>query len=162
MVLWPFRIEEHFGSDCMELILALNFTVDGITMAYCGNELADKSRHSMFANRFHRGVYEVADRNSKGEAVERCKVVMKTLNCLKREIDVFGFGKTEWIEVDSDCVLSFERITDTEKVIFTGDFSDDYAEISVPEAKISLSNNAQIEDGKVKLSGFGYLILKVL
>ena len=157
---WPYRIEKHFGHDCMELILAINYTIDGVPMVYCGNDIADTTRHSMFANRFHRGVYEVADRNAKGEAVDRRKEIVKTLNSLKREVAVLSEGETEWTKTDSDYILAFDRISDTEKVTFIGNFSDECAEIEAPNGEILLSNNAEIKDGKIKLSKYGYAIIR--
>ena len=61
---WPWRIEAHYGHDAMELILAANYTIDGVPMVYCGNELADTARLSMFANRFHPGKFEFTDRRA--------------------------------------------------------------------------------------------------
>jgi len=157
---WPYRIEKHFGHDCMELILAINYTIDGVPMVYCGNDIADTTRHSMFANRFHRGVYEVADRNATGEAVDHRKEIMKTLNSLKREVAVLSEGKTEWIKTDSDYILAFDRISNTEKVTFIGNFSDEYAEIAIENGEVLLSNNVEIKDGKAKLTKHGYAIIR--
>lgn len=157
---WPYRIEAHFGHDCMELILAINYIIDGVPMVYCGNEIADTTRHSMFANRFFRGVYEVADRNAKGEAIERRKEIVKKLNFLKREVAVLSGGKTEWIKTDNDFILAFNRISDVEKVTFIGNFSDECVESTIENGEVLLSNNIEIKDDKAKLSKYGYAIIR--
>ena len=157
---WPYRIEEHFGNDCMELILATNYIIDGVPMVYCGNEIADATRHSMFANRFHRGVYEVADRKASGAAVDRRKATVRTLNVLKRNEAVLETGKTEWIKTDLPYVLAFCRVGDGEAITFAGNFSKDQAEVEIGSGELLLSNGAAIENGKVKLSAYGYAVIK--
>lgn len=57
------------GHDGMEQIEVINYLLDGIPMVYCGNELADSANHSMFANRFHMGKYEVTDRRRVGKGL---------------------------------------------------------------------------------------------
>ena len=74
---WPHRVEEYFGHDCMEAVLATNYILDGVPMVYCGNELADTAKLSMFANRFHMGKFETTDRKAFGEAVDKRKKIIK-------------------------------------------------------------------------------------
>ena len=102
----------------------------------------------------------MADRNATGKAVERRKDVVKTLNSLKREVAVLREGKTEWKKQDNDYILSFDRVSGTEMVTFAGNFSDGCAEIEAYNGEILLSNNAEIKNGKVKLSKYGYVIIR--
>lgn len=157
---WPYRIEEHFGHDCMELILAINYMVDGVPMVYCGNELADTTRHSMFANRFHRGVYEVADRKATGDHVERRKAVIKVLNRLKKDLAILKNGEIQWIQTGLPMVLSFRRVDAVERLTFIGNFSEEPVKVPAEAGELLLSNGATVKDGTVTLSAYGYIIIK--
>lgn len=157
---WPYRIEEHFGNACMELILAMNYTIDGVPMVYCGNELADQSKLSMFANRFYPGVFECTDRNATGEPVARRKEIIKKLNALKAEVPALADGETEWIPQEHASVLAFMRVGKNEQVLFAGNFSEDAAQIQVDSGEVLLSNNSVIENGTVSFSAYGYVIMR--
>lgn len=157
---WPYRIEEHFGNDCMELILALNYTIDGVPMVYCGNELADKAKLSMFANRFYPGVFACTDRNATGEPVARRKEIIKKLNALKAEVPALADGETEWIPQEHTSVLAFMRVGKNERVLFAGNFSGDAGQIQVDGGEVLLSNNSVIENGAVRFSAYGYVIMR--
>lgn len=157
---WPYRIEGHYGSDAMELILALNFTLDGVPMVFCGNELADCARLSMFANRFHMGEFEVTDRSSSGAATERRKRVIRTLNEFRESISALNSGATVWHRLDKDRVLSFDRAISGEAVRFVGNFSGEAVEVpDTAFGEVILSNNAERTEGVIRLSSYGYIIL---
>ena len=85
---WPGRIETLAGHEGMDLILTLNYTIDGIPMIYCGNELADETVLSMFANRFHPGRFKATRRDDEAknrpEARRRRELIAK-LNSLRKE-----------------------------------------------------------------------------
>ena len=158
---WPHRVEEHFGNDCMEAVLATNYALDGVPMVYCGNELADTAKLSMFANRFHMGKFEATDRNASGKAVDRRKQVIKALNVLKSENGALQNGKTEWLDLGNDYVLAFKRRCEGEEITFIGNFSNE--ELRVTEGvngQILLSNNAKAKGGRLDLSKYGYAIIK--
>ena len=159
---WPYRIEEHFGNDCMELILAINYMIDGVPMVYCGNELADKSRLSMFANRFYPGAFEFTDRNAAGKQVERRKEIIRKLNTMKADMSVLTDGETEWISTENDSVLAFKRTGSDEQILFAGNFSENDAEVILKNGDVLLSNNATVKNGTVKLSPYGYVIIRRL
>jgi len=156
---WPYRIEEHFGSDCMEAILSLNYVIDGIPMVYCGNELADKARLNMFANRFHRGSYDVTDRTVNGTAVERRKKIIKELNALRTNCTTLQNGKTKWYDSDFDWVVHFSRVSDEGRIAYIGNFGTDEIDIDFNEkSEILLSKKACIQKGHLKLQNYGYII----
>lgn len=157
---WPYRIEEHYGHDCMELLLATNYTIDGVPMVYCGNELADTKKLSMFANRFHMGAFETTDRSLVNDASLRRKDVIKKLNLLKRDRCALSNGKTEWIENDNPSVLSFTRSYDNESIFFVGNYSDTKTEIKIKQGEILLSNNAESNGETALLNSYGYMIIK--
>lgn len=156
---WPYRIEEHFGSKCMDAILVLNYTVDGIPMVYCGNELSDKAKLNMFANRFHMGNFEVTDRSTVSEESEKRKLLVKKLNTLKAENEILQNGSTVWLETDSDSILAFERVLDGKKLTYVGNFADEKAETDLTvNGDILLSAGVRIENDKLTLSKYGYVV----
>ncbi len=158
---WPYRVEEHFGHDAMELILAANYTLDGVPMVYCGNELADTTRHSMFANRFHMGVFEVTDRSAKGEVVDRRKEVIKALNNMKKQLLPLEKGETLWHETENNAVLAFTRESEGERITFIGNFSETSAKLCrLPDGELLLSNNQKSEGEDLSLLSYGYVIIK--
>ena len=106
------------------MVLALNYTVDGIPMVYCGNELADTARVNMFANRFYPGKYSFTSRDDEAKNTP-CSVtrqtLLKKLNGLRAEDPCFVYGKTEWIDTDCpDDVIAFRRVFGGKTVWFIG------------------------------------------
>jgi glycosidase len=157
---WPYRIEAHFGSACMELILAINYTIDGVPMVYCGNELADRAKLSMFANRFYPGSFAFTNRNVTGADVSKRKEIIKMLNKLKAERPALYESKTQWFPAENTSVLAFKRTGEDEEIIFAGNFSEEATEVRLGDGEVLLSNNALIQNGIGKLSSYGYLIIR--
>lgn len=158
---WPYRIEGHFGSDAMELILAMNYTIDGVPMVYCGNELADTAHLSMFANRFHMGGFETTDRGASSDAVTKRKAVISALNAMRASTFAVCRGRMRWLPESGGAILAFERELDGETVRFIGNFSSENAELAFDcGEEVVLSNNTEIIGGRVTLSSYGYAITK--
>ena len=164
---WPYRIEKHFGQDCMEFIQALNFTIDGVPMVYCGNELADTARVNMFANRFFMGEYEVTDRTKKDtEESLRRQFVYKTLHKMRKDNDAVCYGNIKLLETStSNNTISFEREFNGEKIVFVGNFSENNSECVldnlISKNKIILENNIEICNNKIMMDAYGYAIAKI-
>jgi len=158
---WPWRIEAHYGHDAMELILAANYTIDGVPMVYCGNELADTARLSMFANRFHPGKFEFTDRRANSPEVEHRKEIVAKLNALRRECRPLSEGSTEWIATENEKVLAFKRVSEDGEIIFIGNFSDQAVnlKLALQPTEVILSNNCEIKKECVTLSAYGYTIV---
>ena len=160
---WPWRIEAHYGHDAMELILAANYTIDGVPMVYCGNELADTARLSMFANHFHSGKFEFTDRHASSPEAARRKEIVTTLNALRRECETLSDGTTEWLITESEKVLAFKRISEDGEILFIGNFSDQAADLKLDlESKeVMLSNKCEINENAISLAEYGYAIINV-
>lgn len=165
---WPKRTEMVAGHNGMEQIEVINYLLDGIPMVYCGNELADEAVHSMFANRFHMGKYEVTDRRGL-EMLDysiRRQEIMKRLNALKLESDILCYGSTVWVDNSApEMVLSFSREYNGKKITFIGNISRERTTASgfaaEPNGRILFSNGAEkISDGTVELEPRGYIVLE--
>ena len=159
----PYRIEEHFGNDCMELILALNYSIDGVPMVYCGNELADTARVSMFANRFFMGKFEVTNRDAlKQTAPTKRRIeTIKILNQIKSDYPAFIEGKTKWIKTENPYILAFNRICENQKITFVCNFSQESVNVALnPSGEVLLSHNAVTENCTLTFAPYGYIIIK--
>ena len=158
---WPERSELVKGSSAMEAMIAFNYTIDGIPMVYCGNEIACKKRHNMFANRFYPGVYETTDRSApRAEDALRRMEVIKRLNEIRSSEKALWTGETKWIETEhADDILAFSRSLENEKIIFIGNFSEKHLSLSAKIGKVLLKNRAECSE-KLKLSPYGYIIFK--
>ncbi|MBQ2724988.1 MAG: hypothetical protein IJF78_04700 [Clostridia bacterium] len=123
---WPKRAECLAGHRGMDLIQVLNYSIDGIPMVYCGNELCDTTEVSMFANRFHPGRFSPTPREELKDTDQslRRQEILRTLNHARAEDAVLQTGKTIWLDQDQpDSVLSFMRSSGTRSLWFLGNLS---------------------------------------
>ena len=161
---WEQRSEVLGGHDGMELAWVLTFLIDGMPMVYCGNELADTKKISMFANRFHMGEFEVTDRDDKtSKASVRRQQIIKKLNTLRKESVTLARGETKWIDNEKkEAIVSFKRVLNGEVYYVLGNMSRN--EVSVTLSDIS---GEVIMESKMERNGdnfafepFGYIVLK--
>jgi glycosidase len=158
---WPERSELVKGSSAMEAIIAFNYTIDGIPMVYCGNEIACKKRHNMFANRFYPGGYETTDRTAPyDEDALRRMGVIKRLNEIRFSEKTLWSGETKWIETEhANDVLAFSRSLKNETIIFIGNFSEKTVSLSIKAGSVLLENGTKHSE-KLDLAPYGYIIFK--
>lgn len=162
---WPQRAEVVAGHDGMELIEVINYLIDGIPMVYCGNELADSSKLSMFANRFHMGQFEATDRSIAREAYSlRRQEIIQKLNRLKRENDVLRYGKTCWLDnSDPDHVITFQRISQEHTITLIGNVTNVPLTVSLDinlNDPVLMENGSHISGNQITLQSHGYLVLE--
>lgn len=155
---WPYRIEYHFGHRAMDLILATNYTIDGVPMVYCGNELADTARLSMFANRFHPGVFEFTERKVNSPESERRKELVAFLNRIKSELRPLYEGATRWISTENDKVIAFTRYTEAESITFYGNFSAEAIEIKCNLTEHIYAANSKANGESLRLEPYGWIL----
>ena len=160
---WPSRTEVAAGHDGMEAALTVTYLIDGAPMVYCGNELADQKRLSMFANRFFMGDFEVTDRDDKAsEASLRRQGVIKKLNTLRRESETLARGTTEWLEAEhSDKVVCFKRALNGEEITVIANLSRETVTVTAPNVggTVILENKSTREGDRFILNPFGYAVL---
>lgn len=160
---WPSRTEVAAGHDGMEAALTVTYLIDGAPMVYCGNELADQKRLSMFANRFFMGDFEITDREDKAsEASLRRQEVIKKLNALRRESEALARGATEWLESEHpDKVVCFKRALNGEEITVIANLSRETVTVTVPSAgnTVILESKSTREGDRFILNPFGYAVL---
>jgi len=159
--------------DGMELIEVLNYTIDGVPMIYCGNELCDEATINMFANRFYMGKFEITDRSDakKNEpAVLRRLAVMRALNTLKATSEILRDGETVWIDnTEPEKVLSFMRVVGSGKIVTVGNISSD--PVTVKLSGVDLNNGykvilesearAEIKGDTLVIPSHGYIVAEL-
>lgn len=152
---WPDRIENLVGHNGMELITALNFILDGIPMLYCGNELADSKRLSMFANRFHPGAFEVTDRSIACEPYsQRRQQVVKTLCALRKNHPDLALGKTNWLASDRPAqLIAFSRDCGSEQFLFLANVTKESVSCAVSSQDLSRYTVILESEEKIKAEG---------
>lgn len=160
---WPVRTEIAATAEGMEQITVINFLIDGIPMVYAGNELGDKAKLSMFANRFYMGDYSVTDRGEKDTPTSRRRQqIMKKLNALKKEREALKNGKTEWnAALNEKGVIAFSRIGEAETIVFIGNpTSKPIRAEGIPGGAVLLENgNGTTENGSLYLFPRSYKVL---
>ena len=166
---WDGRIEVVYGNDCMEIIQTLNYIIRGIPMVYAGNELADTSLQSLFANRFHMGKFQTTDRNLKStESALRRQEVFKKLNRIKKNNGIVINGFTKWLDNNcEDNIVSFMREYMGQRVVFIGNLSPNELTFKVDSVNaicgkilIKGRNGFTATKGEITLSGFGYVVFE--
>ena len=161
---WPSRTEVAAGHDGMEAALTVTYLIDGAPMVYCGNELADEKRLSMFANRFFMGDFEVTDRaDIMSEHSIRRQEIIKRLNALRRESETLARGTTEWLETKhSDKVVCFKRTLNGEEITVIGNLSRETVTVTIPNigGKVILESKSTRKGDEFILNPFGYSVLK--
>lgn len=167
---WSPRIEIAAGHEGMEAIIALNYTVCGIPMTFCGNEIADSATLSMFANRFYMGKFEVTDRSIKDRDYSlRRQNIMRRLNELKKQSEILCGGELIWLENSCpDSIISFVRELDGKKIIFAANLTSAPAVAKIDGANLSLGNRLLESIEQIKIEGesinfppYSYVLLEI-
>lgn len=159
------RVETLAGHDGMELITVMNYALSGIPMIYCGNELADEAKLSMFANRFYMGEFQVTDREAmkKTEASARRQSVFTKLNRLLLEKDAMQSADMEWLECESDNLIVFKKKGTEHDIVFACNFGADTEELDLNKTlkDVLMDNLAELDGQKLTLKSHGYILAEI-
>ncbi len=156
---WPARAEAVAGHEGMELAQVINYLMPGIPMVYCGNELADETAVSMFANRFHPGRFAATDRAALVEtspAIRRV-TVMTALNRLKKESDVLHTGTLVWLPAPEG-IFAIRREREGKGITLYGNLTREPMTVDAPAGVPLLTNGYTETDGTLTLAPFGYVV----
>ena len=164
---WPARLEVSAGHACMDLITAMNLTIDGAPMLYCGNELCDTTTVNMFANRFHPGIYSATPRSEDMKntpQAQRRQHIIRTLNALRREDVLLREGKTEWLEHNCpENVIAFRRVYEDRSILFVGNLRGEACCVTLSDvttADVIVSGGAkESAPGTFALEPYGFAVL---
>ena len=162
--------------ELVKAAMLLNFTIDGIPFLYNGDEIADNSHHSIFANRYH-GKNYVIDWSLALSKVGKDRIEFtKSLSSLRHANIALQKGETKWLENDRpEAVVSFLRVTSGQTVLTIVNTTDQplSAVVKIDADAISffwhelLSDGSDWqfipEDGTIKfdLLPYGYAVLEI-
>ncbi|MDO4573961.1 MAG: alpha-amylase family glycosyl hydrolase [Planctomycetia bacterium] len=137
---WNTRLEEKFGEKGMDAVLTFLFTIDGVPMLYCGQEIADMRRHSIFGSK---GGCHIHWEDGNSERAQRRTALIQKLSQLRKDRRELTHGAMEWLDNDTpDDVVSFQRTLDDAKTVVVINFHNKPVETVVQtpagEKKISL------------------------
>ncbi len=102
------RIEKRWGEKGVNAMLAVMFTLDGVPFIYCGQEVCDKNRHSIFGGK---NGCKVNWENASSDEAKRRKAVIQKLAELRKARPELTAGKLVWLDNSAqDDILTFSRI----------------------------------------------------
>ncbi len=149
------RVENMFSSKICDCLYTYIFTTFGTPLLYCGEEIADKNVHSMFANKEHNPKgYGIDWSNALLKHGKRRMALIKKLTKLRKTEDVLAYGNLQWLETEKD-MLGFEREYHNNKIYVYINF-DKKAKGIEKKGKILLSCGY---NGK-RLNGAGFVVFK--
>jgi len=101
------RSEKRWGEKGMNAMLALIFTMDGTPMIYCGQEVCDKNRHSIFGSK---NGCKVDWANASSDEAKRRQALIRQLTETRKTRPELTAGEVVWLENSNEAdVISFAR-----------------------------------------------------
>jgi len=158
---WNNRIDKRWTQAGVDAALAFIFTLDGVPMLYCGQEIADLSRHSLYGSTKYGNCVIDWSKLTTERAQNRLRFVT-ALTTLRRNDPIFSRGKVEWVENSApDSVLSFYRVLDGRKVLVVINVKNAPVTFTLQNApapaKFRLERGVSMKDGTWTLEAFGFV-----
>jgi len=156
--------------DLVEAATLLNFTIDGIPFIYNGEEIADNSKHYIFANRDFGGKHVINWALACTEKGSARLNFFKNLIAMRHEIDALQFGGTRWLASDKpNELLAFTRETEDQTVLVAINTTNSVLEATI-QGSHSIADIAKVitkygvkwtpaQDGSLKLQMLPYAYL---
>ena len=142
------RVEKRWTEKGVNAMLAMMFTLDGTPMLYCGQEICDKNRHSIFGSKFG---CKVDWGNADSDEAKRRTALIRQLAAERKVRPELTAGKLIWLDNSAeDDVLTYMRVLG-EKQTF----------VAVNVRGKAVSFDAILPDGTqkhVELDAWGFLI----
>lgn len=104
------RLEKRVGSKAMDAMFVVNMLLPNVPFIYCGTEIADTNRHSIWGNRFHGANLTIDWQNFQTLEGKRRMALLEKLYKLRHGLpEVGNSSKLEFVATDSEKVLAFVR-----------------------------------------------------
>ncbi len=110
------RTEKRFGEKGVAAALAMMFTLDGTPMLYCGQEVCDKNRHSIFGAKFGCTVNWA---NAESEEAKRRRELIHRLVEIRNSRPELTSGELIWLDnsAEEDVVSYLRKLGDKETLV---------------------------------------------
>ena len=159
---WYNRQDKRWTNAGVDAALALIFTLDGVPMLYCGEEIADISRHSLYGSTKY-GNCVIDWSKLPTETAQNRLHFVSALSTLRRGDPIFSRGTVEWVENSApESVLSFYRVLDGRKILVVLNMKKAPVTFTLENApapaKFRLERGAEIKDGTWTLDSFGFAV----
>lgn len=164
------RVEKRIGFNKLNAFFVLGYMLPGTPMIYCGQEVCDKNRHSIFG-------HSPLDESGKvigaplmidwksGDSPEGRKrfELLSALGKIRKDFPDEIRGKIQWIKNSKpESVMSFLRGSANREIMTLINFTDQPVRFSIEGDffKNPLLQNGQINGNEYELPAYGWLILK--
>ncbi len=135
-------------------------TIDGVPFLYCGQEIADRRRHSIIGKHPLGIHWEDAETEQARQRME----LLRTASALRRSSPAFSRGRTLWLFSGNPRVLAFERRWKEEAFLILINTSGKTEAAVVPADLRSLvplmRNGETAENNTCTLPAGGYLLFR--
>ncbi len=164
------RLEKRIGSKAMDACFAVNLTLPNVPFIYCGTEIADTHRHSIWGNRFHAGNLTIDWQKLLTEEGQRRLALVRKLCAIRKQLPELGLsGSLEFVTCENEKLLAYVREKDGERVAILVNLSDERitetvsVECSELEPWLMTSATVAVKDGKLSasLGAWGFAVVKV-
>ena len=158
------RFEKIYGTDGVESMLFLIFTVLGVPFLWNGQEVSDTSENCMFSNRFFgMGRNYIDWSNALTDKGKHRMETIKRFSYLYHSYEALYDGNINFINTEgSGSLLCFIRQTDKERLFVCINTGNSYAELEFNEnAKVILSKGINIDNGRIAAEPYGYILAEI-
>ena len=168
---WTNRIENRYTFDGVNAAFVTLFTQDGTPMVYCGQEVCDKNRHSIFGNTAQaRSIkpdcapVNVDWSNANSDEAKARQKLLKDLSDMRRSYSAFTEGETRWLTTDKpEAILAYIRDDGKEPILVVVNVRKEPVKTTVEfdgEFKSVLMLKGAFDGKTFDLPAFGYVVLK--
>lgn len=144
------RMDNLYSTKTCDCLYVYTFTTLGTPLIYCGEEIADKNEHNMFANKEHNRGYGIDWSNALLPHGKRRLKLIRTLAELRKKEDALAFGSFAFLETEKD-LLGYERTYQKETITVYINFGKKASTVR-PNGKELFAYG--YKDGKLIANGF--------
>lgn len=166
------RLERRIGSKAMDAAFVINYLLPFVPFVYCGTEICDTNRHSIWGNRFHSANLTIDWQNLLSPEATRRLELLKKLYALRHGLPEVGLSQGfEFVKSDDPHVVVFVRQNDENRLAVVVNLSNEPVSTSVEVGAVDLEPWI-LKDTAVSLAGtegklvayikpFGYAVVEL-
>lgn len=112
------RPDREIGLKGHDAMLVINFCIDGVPFLYCGQEIADRGIHSLWANRFYGHGFGIDWSSAETPEGKARFELVQTLIRLRHFEEALSCGETAWLRHSApDSVIAFTRNSENQNLL---------------------------------------------